>query len=71
MMMRPPLGPADPETVAFVFVFGGLLAVASFHLFKVAPVLGEELRTPEPLAAFQRVAARVLTPAIDSMRETP
>jgi len=71
MVLRPPLGPADPETIAAVFVFGGVLAVASFHLFKIAPVLGEELPTPEPLAAFQRVAVRVLTPVLDLMREAP
>ena len=45
----------DPEVLGLVFLVGGTLAVVSFILFRVAISLGQELETPEPIQAIQRV----------------
>ncbi len=62
MVMRPPLGPADPETLGIIFVVSGTFAVLTFQLYQSAPILGEQLPTPAPLEALRRIVQRVLTP---------
>lgn len=55
---------SDPEVLGLVFLVGGALAVVSFVLFRVAISVGQELETPEPIQAIQRV----LTPPREGRR---
>lgn len=62
MVMRPLLGPADPETLGLIFFVSGTFAVLTFQLYQSAPILGEQLPTPAPLEALRKIAVRVLAP---------